>query len=252
LFVAGLMVATFIDFEHYIIPDEITLGGCVAGLALATLYPPLVGESVWYLGLLASLVGLLVGGLSVWAIVEIGKWMFGRKKVPLEPGTPIAIADRKLTVRDDVVKWDELFMRQSDRIRFRAAALVIGGKSYQDVEVTISETHVEVGGEKFELATTGPITATTDLLILPQEAMGFGDVKLMAAIGAFLGWKPALFTLMVSSLLGSVVGLALIVLRLREMRGRIPYGPYIAAAAVIWVFYGHDLVDWYVGLLIKD
>ncbi len=252
LFIAGLIVATFIDFEHYIIPDEITLGGCVAGLALATLHPPLVGESVWYRGLLWSLVGLLVGGLTVWAIVEVGKWIFGRKKVPLEPGTTITIADRKLTVLDEVVKWDELFMRQSDRIRFRAATLVVGDKSYQDVEVAISETHLDVGGEKLELTASGPIRGTTDLLILPQEAMGFGDVKLMAAIGAFLGWKPALFTLMVSSLLGSVVGLALIVLRLREMRGRIPYGPYIAAAAVLWVFYGHDLVDWYLRLLIKD
>ena len=104
----------------------------------------------------------------------------------------------------------------------------------------------------FELTQVGQIQAKTNLLVLPQEAMGFGDVKLMAAVGAFLGWKPALFALMISSLLGSVVGLGLIALRLRELRGRIPYGPYIAAAAVLWVFYGRELVDWYMHLLIKE
>ncbi len=252
LFIAGLMVATFIDFEHYIIPDEITLGGCVAGLVLAAVFPPLVGQTIWYKGWLWSFVGLLVGGLSVWAIVEVGKFLFGRRKVPLDPGTAITIADKQLTVLDEVVKWDELFMRDSDRIRFRAATLQFADKTYADVEVRVSETKLYVGEEEVDLGQAGAIQATTDLLIVPQEAMGFGDVKLMAAIGAFLGWKPALFTLMVSSLLGSVVGLALIVLRLREMRGRIPYGPYIAAAAVIWVFYGNELVDWYMGLLIKE
>ncbi len=252
LFIAGLLVATFIDFEHYIIPDEITLGGCVAGLVLATAFPPLVGETVWYLGLVWSFVGLLVGGLSVWAIVEVGKLAFGRRKVPLELGTVVTIADKQLTVQDEVVKWEELFMRDSDRIRFRAATLTFADKTLADVDVRVSETHLYLGEEQFELTTVGPIRATTDLLILPQEAMGFGDVKLMAGIGAFLGWKPALFTLMVSSLLGSVVGLGLIILRLREMRGRIPYGPYIAAAAVLWVFYGRELVDWYMRLLIKE
>jgi leader peptidase (prepilin peptidase)/N-methyltransferase len=67
----------------------------------------------------------------------------------------------------------------------------------------------------------------------------------MAAIGAFLGWQAVLFSLMVSSLIGSVIGVALIALRKREWSSRLPYGPYIALAAAIWVFGGKHLVQWW-------
>jgi leader peptidase (prepilin peptidase)/N-methyltransferase len=80
-------------------------------------------------------------------------------------------------------------------------------------------------------------------LVLPREAMGFGDVKFMAAIGAFLGWQATIFSLMVSSMIGSIVGITLIVSGKREWSSRLPYGPYIAAAAVIWVFAGQRILD---------
>jgi len=66
-------------------------------------------------------------------------------------------------------------------------------------------------------------------------------VKFMGAIGAFIGWQGALFSLMVSSLIGAVVGIVLILLRKREWSSRMPYGPYIAAAAVIWLFGGKTI-----------
>jgi leader peptidase (prepilin peptidase)/N-methyltransferase len=75
-----------------------------------------------------------------------------------------------------------------------------------------------------------------------------GDVKFMAAIGAFLGWQAVIFSLMVSSMIGSVVGVALIALRKREWSSRLPYGPYIALAAAIWVFGGNRLVQWWFGM----
>ena len=75
-------------------------------------------------------------------------------------------------------------------------------------------------------------------IILPREAMGLGDVKFMGAIGAFLGWQGALFSLMVSSLIGASVGIMLILLRKREWSSRMPYGPYIALAAAVWIFAG--------------
>jgi leader peptidase (prepilin peptidase)/N-methyltransferase len=70
----------------------------------------------------------------------------------------------------------------------------------------------------------------------------------MAAIGAFLGWQAVIFSLMVSSMIGSVVGVALIALRKREWSSRLPYGPYIALAAAIWVFGGNRLVQWWFGM----
>ena len=66
--------------------------------------------------------------------------------------------------------------------------------------------------------------------------MGFGDVKLLAAIGAFLGWQATVFSIFLSSMVGSIVGLALIALRKRDLQGHIPYGPYIALGALIWLF----------------
>ena len=72
--------------------------------------------------------------------------------------------------------------------------------------------------------------------------------KFMAAIGAFLGWQGVVFSLMVSSMIGSVTGVALILLRKREWSSRLPYGPYIALAAASWVFGGKRLVHWWFGM----
>jgi leader peptidase (prepilin peptidase)/N-methyltransferase len=81
-------------------------------------------------------------------------------------------------------------------------------------------------------------------IILPREAMGLGDVKFMGAIGAFLGWQAVFFSLMLSSMIGAAVGVTLIVMRRREWSSRMPYGPYIALAAVVWIFGGKKLVPW--------
>jgi leader peptidase (prepilin peptidase)/N-methyltransferase len=82
-------------------------------------------------------------------------------------------------------------------------------------------------------------------IIVPREAMGLGDVKFMAAIGAFLGWQATLFSLMVSAVIGSVVGVIPIIFGKQEWSSRLPYGPYIALAAVIWIFGGRNLAAWW-------
>jgi leader peptidase (prepilin peptidase)/N-methyltransferase len=101
----------------------------------------------------------------------------------------------------------------------------------------------EVGEDQFDPETVGYLEVVTAQITVPREAMGLGDVKFMAAIGAFLGWQATIFSLFLSSVLGSAVGLSLILLRRREWSGRIPYGPYIAAAAVVWMFGGRQLVE---------
>jgi leader peptidase (prepilin peptidase)/N-methyltransferase len=75
--------------------------------------------------------------------------------------------------------------------------------------------------------------------------MGLGDVKFMAAIGAFLGWQAVVFSLMVSSFIGSLVGVTLILARKQAWSSRLPYGPYIALAAAIWIFWGKEFVEWW-------
>ena len=161
LFLAGLILGTFVDFEHFIIPDSVTIGGMVAGPVLSALVPALHGQELWWHGLLHSCLGLAVG--------------FGLLHA---------------------VAW-------------------IGSKAFK------------------------------------KEAMGFGDVKLMGAIGAFLGWKAVLFTVFASSLLGSLSGLLLIAFGGVKLQSRIPFGPYLSAAATIWIFWGPSLVGSYIKLLAR-
>jgi leader peptidase (prepilin peptidase) / N-methyltransferase len=199
LFTGGLIVATFIDLTHYIIPDEITIGGVVVGLVASAVCPGLHGEAFFILGAFQSLLGMLVGSA--------------------------------------LIMWIAVF------------------------------------GEK----------------VFKKEAMGFGDVKLMGMIGAFLGWKAAVFILMVSSVIGAVAGL-LMVMRsrgrrqavggmkglllfwrrethleaeylglddwrlseetdLRAMGSSIPYGPYLAVGAVLWLFVAERVQTWFAPLL---
>lgn len=78
-----------------------------------------------------------------------------------------------------------------------------------------------------------------------EMGLGMGDVKMLAMIGAFLGWRLALLTLVISSLLGSLVGLGLIATRKGGMKDALPYGTFLAIAAVIADLAGEAIVDWY-------
>ena len=82
--------------------------------------------------------------------------------------------------------------------------------------------------------------------VLKKEAMGGGDVKLLAAIGAVLGWQGVLWTIFVSSFVGSVVG---IYLRWKKGDETIPYGPFLAVGAFLYIFIGPQCVHWYLNRL---
>ena len=159
LMISGLVLGTFVDFEHLIIPDRVTLGGILAGVVLSGLAPALHGESEMVYGLLWSIVGAAMGWGILWGISIFGRFLF------------------------------------------------------------------------------------------KKEAMGFGDGKLLGAIGPFLGWRAVLFTIVISSFAGSLVGVSLVALKLKAMQSRIPYGPYLALAAVIWVLWGPAIWGAYMNLL---
>lgn len=86
-------------------------------------------------------------------------------------------------------------------------------------------------------------------MIFKKDAMGMGDVKLLGGVGALLGWRAVLFTIMLSSFLGSLVGVGMVVARRKELSSRIPYGPYIAIAVVVWILWGTIWWDAYMSLL---
>jgi leader peptidase (prepilin peptidase)/N-methyltransferase len=82
-----------------------------------------------------------------------------------------------------------------------------------------------------------------------KEGMGYGDFKLLAAIGAWLGWKVLPLTILLSSFVGALVGIALIVVAKRGRNIPIPFGPYLATAGVIALFWGKPLTQAYLGIL---
>jgi leader peptidase (prepilin peptidase)/N-methyltransferase len=82
-----------------------------------------------------------------------------------------------------------------------------------------------------------------------KEGMGGGDIKLLAMIGAFLGWKPALLTIMIGSLTGSIIGISLIALRIIKRDDYLPFGPFLVLGALLSLFFAQPLLDWYQGLL---
>lgn len=147
----GLILGTFVDFEHMIIPDRVTKGGMVLGVVLSPLVPAMHGQTEAWPALRASLLGLAAGFGLLYAVAEIGRFAF------------------------------------------------------------------------------------------KKDAMGFGDVKLLGALGAFFGWQAVLFIIFVSSVLGSLVGVGLIVTKNFKWQSRIPFGPYLSLAAVIWMLGGDRL-----------
>lgn len=147
IFIAALLTITFIDIDHRIIPDVISLPGIPIGFALSFLLPQLT----W----IASLMGILIGGGSLFTVA-----------------------------------W-----------------------CYQ--------------------------------LITGNEGMGGGDIKLLAMIGAFIGWKGVLFTIMASSLFGTLVGIAVMMRTRQGMKLAVPFGPFLALGAVVYLFFGPQLIYWY-------
>ncbi|MGE0762502.1 MAG: A24 family peptidase [Bdellovibrionales bacterium] len=152
IFVFGLVIVSFIDLDHLILPDEFTLSGIVIGLVGAVLNPQRDFMPAFW--------GVLMGGGFLWAVAYV------------------YLALRK------------------------------------------------------------------------QEGMGGGDVKLLAWIGAVLGWQSIPFVILTSSLLGSVVGLAAARKSGLGMKASIPFGPYLALAAILYIFGGSRLGAWYLEIFL--
>ncbi len=151
IFIAALLVITFIDIDHRIIPDIISLPGIPLGFLASLALPQITWSD--------SLIGIGVGG-----------------------GSLLAIA------------WGYQFF-------------------------------------------TG------------KDGMGGGDIKLLAMIGAFLGWKGVCFTIMTSSLIGTIVGIILMLRAGKGMKMALPFGPFLAIGAIAYLFLGPGLIEWYFNLL---
>lgn len=251
IFISGLIVATFIDFEHMIIPDEITIGGVFVGIALSGLIPSLQSENRHFMAALKSLGGAAAGYFTLYAVVEFGKRVFGVKKLQLNQEETVLMTCEgiKIGSEGDMDRWEDLFSRDSDVLRFEASNVLIQGElKFEKAQVVAGVETVKINDEEYKLVELPEIRASAREFLIPREAMGFGDVKFIAALGAFLGPMAVFFIILVSSFTGSIVGLTTMLIGKREWGMKLPYGPYLAFAALIWVFFGNACIECYLQL----
>jgi leader peptidase (prepilin peptidase)/N-methyltransferase len=239
---AGLLLASLIDCKHFIIPDRLSLGGVGLGLLCSFLLPQLHGQQFVSAGIVQSLLGIGVGAGLLYLILRAGKLAFGRERLALADGAKIVFAENALVLPDKEMPYNELFYQKSDSITLQARTVKLRECLYENVPVRLTPAGLHIGDDTFNPQDVSGLEATGSEIVLPREAMGMGDVKLMAAIGAFLGWQAVIFSLIVSSVIGSLVGCGLIAIRRRQWSNRLPYGPYIALAATIWIFAGKQLL----------
>ena len=253
VFVSLLIAATFIDFEHFIIPDEITLGGTAAGVLACLIVPELMGNESRVEALITAVASAALGYALLWLVLEGGKLAFGKKRIRLETPTPFSWTrqgdDADFVVGEDRGLWSEHFAREKDQLILQCDAAVIDGRDFGATPLRFHYNRVAVGAEEFQLDTLQAITGVVRELQIPREAMGRGDLKFLAAIGAFLGWRAVLFSVFAGSLLGSLVGITTLLIGKRVWSAKLPFGPYLAAGALGWMFFGEALLSWYMGLL---
>jgi leader peptidase (prepilin peptidase) / N-methyltransferase len=87
------------------------------------------------------------------------------------------------------------------------------------------------------------------IALVSKGGMGGGDIKLIAMIGAFLGWQGALFTIFSGALLGSLVGVMLMLLGKKGRKDKVPFGPFLSGGSILFILCGDDLIHWYLNLL---
>jgi leader peptidase (prepilin peptidase)/N-methyltransferase len=91
------------------------------------------------------------------------------------------------------------------------------------------------------------IIGLTGSLIFKKEAMGGGDVKLAAMIGAFLGWRAIIISLFLGFFLGALAGIILIMTKIKKREDAIPFGPFIVLGSFITLLWGEQIISWYIG-----
>lgn len=88
------------------------------------------------------------------------------------------------------------------------------------------------------------------IAIISRGGMGGGDIKMMAMIGAFLGWKSVFLTTLIGSVFGSLLGIFLMIFKGKGRKTKIPFGPFLALGSIITLFFGRNILDWYLNISI--
>lgn len=249
VFVSILIVATFVDLEHFIIPDQVTIGGTVAGIIASLLVPQLMDADTRLAAVVRSVLAAALGYVILWIVLEGGKIAFGKKRVELDAPTPFHWMrhgeDADFVVGEERSLWSDYFAREKDRLLLHCDEAKIDNRAFGSEVLEFHYNRVRVADEEFLLDAIDQISGVARELEIPREAMGRGDLKFLAAIGAFLGWRGVLFSIFAGSVVGSMVGLATLLIGKRVWSAKLPFGPYLALGAMIWMFFGEKFVRWY-------
>lgn len=251
--------ATFIDFELMIIPNVLTIGGAIAGILATALVPTLMGAEFvgrHFHAIGWSIFGAFVGYGLLWAVISLGKLAFGRRSINFEGQQTWTLTEHEgepnpiLEIgEDERIPLDDIFSRSSDRLKFADGEIAIDhGETLTFEKAEFLYDHFFIDEQRYELEGVKHLTGKASSVVMSREAMGFGDAKFEACIGAFLGWQAVPFSLFAGSLLGCVVWIFGKLLR-KDAARQLPFGPYLAGGAVIWLFWGQAIVDWYMSRL---
>jgi leader peptidase (prepilin peptidase) / N-methyltransferase len=231
----------------------VTIGGTIAGVACSIVVPALMQtDSRVAAGVRAALAAAL-GYVILWIVLEAGKIAFGRKRIGFDTPTTFRWIkrgdDADFVVGTEESLWSEYFAREKDKLLLHCDEVRIDEHEYGSVTLTFRYDRIDADGQVFLLDDVTHISGITRELVIPREAMGRGDLKFLAAIGAFLGWRAVLFSLFAGSLLGSVIGLVTLVVGKPVWSAKLPFGPYLAFGALTWMFFGELVLRWYGTLL---
>lgn len=252
-----LVAITYIDAEHLIIPTNLTWAGSVIGLIACSVYPQLSAmagyQFTWQEGLISGGIGWAVGFVGLWLVVELGKKAFGKRAMKFDSEVEWCLREPEgdqdpicFVIDGEEIAWWNIFARKTDHLIVDATSVLVDDEETGAGQLIIRETRIELAdGRQFELEKMVSLRGRANSLVIPREAMGMGDVHLLAMIGAFFGWTGVFLSLFGASLFAIVAALI----------GRIgfgkqlPFGPFIAMGAVAWMFGGWQLWSMYLDFL---
>jgi leader peptidase (prepilin peptidase)/N-methyltransferase len=222
LFVSGLIVATFVDFEHRIIPDEVSVGGMFAGIILSFFIPGLHDTSAETLSIGRIVMAGIIGICILKTVIDFF----------ISKGASDAM-DITLLVIISASLWTGLGINaHAGKLMGTPFEFLIPNLLGLDAALI---GYLTGAGAIYVLGVIGDI-------IFKRESMGGGDVKLLAMIGAFLGWKAAILTFFIAPIFGAVPG---IIIKIRTKESVVAYGPALVAGALLSLFWGDRLIRWF-------
>ena len=265
LLISLLVSASLIDYEHQIIPDGLNIIGIISGLIFALIFPlvpvNIMGidsffnsyEITWYKSFVISLLSGVFGFLIIYSVVFLGKIAFGTKVLSKNKSTRWSIIEGEenpiLLFDGQEINFEDLFFVGTEKLVFECQKFDLNGNKIITDRVNVFYDRMDYNNESIAISDWVSVGGKSCKITYHREAMGFGDVKYMAMIGVFIGWKGILFTLFTASIIGTVVSLPGKILNSDNALNRIPFGPFLSLGALIWLFYGPQLLDWYINLI---